>query len=60
MQIINVVIVGNDENSEYIKNSKFVSKVYFAPRDIKFNTFRELAETGEKEIARLEGAKEEW
>jgi hypothetical protein len=23
-------------------------------------TFRELAETGEKEIARLEGAKEEW
>ena len=44
MQIINVVIVGNDENSEYIKNSKFVSKVFFAPRDIKFNTFRELAE----------------
>ncbi len=44
MQIINIVIVGDDKNSEYVKNSKFVSKVYFAPKDVKFNTFRELAE----------------
>jgi len=41
---MNVVIVGDEINAEYFINSKYVSKLYFAPKDIKFNTFRELSE----------------